>query len=168
MRRSLASSAFLFIVLSMNGSVRAQVPSSASSTDSAAVAAVVHQFLQAFSNLDWEAFRATWAAHPSAFFPMDSMPELANGRPEVEAGFEYVFTRARLALARRPPNLPPPMIKPRDLRITVYGDAALVTFMLGAPNGRIGRRTLLLVKEGKEWKIAHLHGSTAGARTQRR
>lgn len=162
MRRSFAASMFVVISLSVTGLGWAQTPDGAPSTDSAAVAQAVDQFLQAFSNLDWEAFRSAWAAHPSVFFPMDSMPGLAAGRAEVEAGFEHVFALARAARARRPRNLPPPRIRPRDLRITLYGDAALVTFELGPPTGQRGRRTLLFVKEEGGWKIAHLHGSTAG------
>lgn len=164
MRRSFAACLFLVVSLSVNGTVRAQTPEGDSSSDSAAVAQAVDQFLQAFSDLDWDAFRAAWAAHPTVFFPMDSLPGLAEGRAEVEADFSQVFARARAARARRSPNLPPPGITPHNLRITLYGDAALVTFTLGPPNGRMGRRTLLLVKQEDGWKIAHLHGSTAGRR----
>ena len=162
MRMSLSVGALLVIGVTAPGAAGAQLPGGPASADSAQVAEVLQQFLHAFVTLDWDAFRATWAQHPSVFFPMNSTPDLADGRSEVDAGFQRIFARARAARARRPADRPPPTIRPRDLRITVYGTAALVTFVLGPPNGRIGRRTLLLVKEESGWKIAHLHGSMAG------
>lgn len=60
-------------------------------------------------------------------------------------------------------------LKPRELRVDRYGDVAVVTFMLDGVTGATGsklptlRRTLVFVLEQGNWKVAHFHGSTAGA-----
>ena len=54
----------------------------------------------------------------------------------------------------------PPYMKlePKDLRITMLKDAAIVTFHL--VNGKsLSRRTLVLSKYAGIWKIIHLHPS---------
>ena len=43
----------------------------------------------------------------------------------------------------------------------VRGDAGLVTFTLGRRPGDVGRRSLLFVWESGQWKLAHMHASTA-------
>lgn len=50
-----------------------------------------------------------------------------------------------------------------QLRAEVMGSTGLVTFTLGRPPGNIGRRSLLFVREGGEWKLAHLHASIVEA-----
>jgi ketosteroid isomerase-like protein len=117
-------------------------------------------FLRVFDNLDWEAFRATWASDPTVFFPFDAVPERATGRTAVEAGFRRFFDEAKAAR----PGPPYLHLNPRELRVERYGDTGIVTFMLDAPGGRVARRTLVFVRENGAWKLAHLHASAAGPR----
>ncbi len=124
------------------------------------VRAAAEHFLRVFDNLEWEAFRATWASDPTVFFPFDAAPERATGRAAVEAGFRQFFDSVK-ASRPGPPYL---HLNPRELRVERYGDAGLVTFMLGEPGGRVARRTLVFVRENGAWKLAHLHASAAGQR----
>jgi hypothetical protein len=126
--------------------------------DVAVIRAAADHFLRVFDDLDWELFRTSWASEPSVFFPSDDAPERVSGRAAVEARFRRFFDEVR-AGTPGPPYL---HLKPRELRVEPYGDAALVTFMLGEPPGRVPRRTLLFVREDRTWKLAHLHGSAAG------
>jgi hypothetical protein len=121
----------------------------------APIQAAAEQFLRVFDDLDWELFRASWAAEPSVFFPFEDSPERVTGRVAVEARFRRFFDETR-AHTSGPPYL---HLKPRELRVERHGDAGLVTFMLGGPGERIGRRTLLFVMENGTWKLAHLHAS---------
>jgi len=128
---------------------------SIASDDLNPIRTAAEQFLRVFDDLDWEPFRASWSAEPSVFFPFDDTPERVAGRAAVEARFRRFFddTRSRTS---GPPYL---HLKPRELRVERYGDAGLVTFMLDGPGDRVGRRTLLFVRENNEWKLAHLHAS---------
>jgi len=119
------------------------------------IRAAAEHFLRVFDNLEWEPFRASWAAEPSVFFPFNDTPERVTGRAAVEARFHKFFEETRV----RTPGPPYLHLQPRELRVDRHGDAGLVTFMLGGPGERIGRRTLLFVLENGTWKLVHLHAS---------
>jgi hypothetical protein len=55
-------------------------------------------------------------------------------------------------------------LQPRDLRVQIIGNAAVVTFELDG--GFVNRRTLVLRKAGEAWKIAHLHASEVAVSPQ--
>lgn len=116
-------------------------------------------FLTVFQNLDWDEFRAIWSKDPTVFFPFDDTPERVTGNA-VEARWRQFFDDRR-----RQGGVPPYFqVTPRHLLVQRHGDTAVVTFDLGeSPNPRRGRRTLIFVKEGDAWKLAHLHASAAGA-----
>ena len=118
------------------------------------VRAATDRFLVAFGNLDWEAFRATWSSSPTAFFPFSDIPARASGRAEVERQFQALFDEARASM----PGPPYFKFQPEQLQVQSFGDSALVTFMV-KKEGRLSRRTLFFVREGGEWKLAHLHAS---------
>lgn len=143
------------LVISVSNPVGAQ---SKAPDDTAAVRSAAERFIFVFENLDWDAFQAAWASEPTVFFPFDDTPGRVTGRRAVESRWRRFFDEVR-ARGSGPPYL---QIRPRDLRVTPYGEAALVTFNLGGPPGPMGRRTLVFVKEEGEWKLAHLHASTAG------
>ncbi len=98
------------------------------------------------------------ASEPTFFFPFDDTPERVTGRAAVDARFRRFFDQVR-ARGSGPPYL---NLKPRELRVERYGDAGLVTFELGGPGGRMGRRTLLFVRENGAWRLSHLHAAVAG------
>ncbi len=123
--------------------------------DPAPIRVAAELFLRVFDNLEWEPFKASWAADPSVFFPFDDTPERVTGRAAVEERFHRFFDETRA----RTPGPPYLHLQPRELRVERHGDAGLVTFMLGGEGERIGRRTLLFVRENGAWKLAHLHAS---------
>ncbi len=122
------------------------------------VEAAFQRFLVAFNNLDWNAFRNALADDVTVFNP--DIPEAPNldrldGRQQVEAGFKSVF-----AAARQNANGPPYLhITPRNVRIQMYGDSAILTFEFNRDNNSFGRRTLVFHRESAGWKIAHIHAS---------
>lgn len=145
----------------------AQTPMTAAQSkapeDLAGIRAAAERFLRALDDLDWEAFRASWASEPTVFFPFADTPDRVIGQVAVEVRWRRFFEEVR---AHRPG--PPYLhLKPRDLRVERYGDVGLVTFMLdglSTVGGRqlpVLRRTLLFVREHETWKLAHLHASAA-------
>jgi ketosteroid isomerase-like protein len=114
-------------------------------------------FLDAFNNLDWERFQATFTDDATIFL-FDW--QTAGRRDLQSSGFSVMEERRAMAAQRgSPPYL---NLMPRDLLIEVFGDAALVTFHLGIVGSQstLNQRTLLLVREENTWKIHHLHAST--------
>ena len=61
-------------------------------------------FIEAFSNLDWEPFRDSFAADATVFFPFPDVPRRANGKEEIEALFKSFFDDVRSATTE-PPGL---------------------------------------------------------------
>lgn len=124
--------------------------------DQAALVQAAGHFLRVFDNLEWEAFDAAWSTSRSVFFPFKDTPECVEGAG-VAARFRRFFDEVK-ASRPGPPYL---RLQPNALRAEVRGDAGLVTFTLGRRPGDVGRRTLLFVWESGQWKLAHLHASTA-------
>lgn len=50
-------------------------------------------------------------------------------------------------------------LQPRNLKIEIAGDAAIVTFHLDDRPGFVNRRTVILRKFTESWKLTHLHAS---------
>lgn len=133
-------------------------------SDSAEVFATVRRFLTAFEGLDWPAFRASFEDSATVFHPAADMAERIQGRAAIDSTFGRVFAEIRKAAPRGPPfqHLPP-----LDLRIASLGPGlALVTFHL-RNDGRLGRRSLILHRAGRVWRIVHLHASNIPRATLR-
>jgi ketosteroid isomerase-like protein len=111
-------------------------------------------FIQAFDNLDWERFRSAFADEATVFYPR-AFPRRADGRAEFERTFQHVFEQIRAGRSKGPYM----DLQPRDLRIQVAGDTAIVTFHLDDRPGFLNRRTIILRKTERGWKIIHLHAS---------
>src|SRR5262245_6518398 len=113
-------------------------------------------FIKAFNNHDWEPFRNCFADDATVFFPSATMAAArANGRTEIEAIFKTLFDAAR----KRKDSPPYLNIEPKDTRIRVSGNTAVVTFHLGGKDS-LGRRTVIFEKLKGKWLIVHLHAST--------
>jgi len=59
------------------------------------------------------------------------------------------------------------MPPPKEMKIQLYGNLAIATFHLEDRGGFLNRRTIVLSRTDKGWKIVHLHASevaVAGAR----
>lgn len=152
---SLALASVSYSALPAQCQSAAQNKPQTANTDSLAVQRAAEAFLVAFNNLEWESFRRSFSDDATAFFPFSQVPRLANGRAEVEAVFKLFFDEVR----KRKPGPPYQNIEPKDLKVQVLGDAAIVTFHLGGDDP-VGRRTLVFQKQKGEWLIAHLHAST--------
>ena len=111
-------------------------------------------FIQAFDNLDWERFRASFADDATVFYPRE-FPHRADGRQEFEKTFEKVFDRIRAGRTQGPYM----DIQPRDLELQIAGDVAIATFHLDDRPGFLNRRTIVLRKQTLGWKIIPLHAS---------
>jgi len=120
------------------------------------VQSAAEAFIKAFNNLAWEPFRNCFADDATVFFPSATMAAArANGRTEIEAIFKNLFDAAR----KRKDSPPYLSIEPKDMRITMSGAAAVVTFHLGGKDS-LGRRTVIFEKQKGRWLIIHLHAST--------
>jgi hypothetical protein len=132
-------------------------------TSEAQVQHLMADFLMAFDNLDWPAFRQCWAANPVVFFP--SLVNPAGKRTEDAAGFEEVWRRQfglirDNAATRGVTKAPFQNIQPKDMRIDFPAPSvAVATFHLGPNNNVLGRRMFVIVKTVEGWKITHLHAS---------
>ena len=127
------------------------------SADSVAVANTMEHFLRAFNDLDWDAFRDNFADSATVFQPLPSSLLRNDGRAEFESVFENFFDAVR-SDRNGPPYL---NIQPRDVRIQMLGEVAVVTFHLRTDDRpSVGRRTFVLRKqEDGAWRIVHLHAS---------
>ena len=112
------------------------------------------KFVQAFDNLDWDNFRVAFADNATVFYPR-GFPERADGRAEFEKTFKAVFQQIRDGKAA-PPYMD---IQPRDMKLQMFGELAIVTFHLDDRAGFLNRRTMVLNKTEFGWKIVHLHAS---------
>jgi ketosteroid isomerase-like protein len=121
----------------------------------AEVTAALRAFLDAFENLEWDAFRSSFAGDACVFFPSARTPGRFCGTQAIEARFRQVFDEERRA-APGPPYL---RLRPEELVVQALGeDVAVVTFHLR--NGqRLARRTIVFRRDGSAWRIVHLHGS---------
>ena len=125
-------------------------------SDSLAVQRAAAAFIEAFNNLDWERFRYSFSDDATTFFPSRSgeSPRRANGRDEIEARFKPGFDEIR----KSKPNPPYLNIEPKDLKIQMLRDGAIVTFHLDGDDS-VGRRTVVFQKRKGKWLIVHLHAS---------
>jgi ketosteroid isomerase-like protein len=118
-------------------------------------------FIQAFDNLEWDRFCAAFSDDATVFYPRE-FPNRANGRQEYERTFQKVFDRIRAGRTQGPYM----DIQPRDLRLQIAGDLAIVTFHLDDRPGFLNRRTVVLQKQPSGWKIIHLHASEVAAQVK--
>jgi ketosteroid isomerase-like protein len=146
------------ICLLLAGSLWAQ------STPEGQVRHLVADFLTAFNNLDWPAFRQCWNENPVVFYP-SLVPNSTGRRTEDLAEFETAWRRQfdlihDAAAKRGITKAPFQNIEPQDVRIDFPAPtAAVVTFHLGPNNNVLGRRMFVIVKTPAGWKITHLHAS---------
>jgi ketosteroid isomerase-like protein len=142
----------LVALLYMSAGLHAQSTKS-SKTDSVEVISTANSFVDAFSNLRWEEFRQFFAEEAAAFFPPSANhPTRAENREEVLNIFKKVFENAKQH------NKSKIDIQPKEVRIQMLSDCAIVSFHLNDPD-LFGRRTIILQKQKDKWLIVHLHAS---------
>ena len=138
-------------------------PVSANKDSQKEVKQAFESFIRAFNNLEWDAFRNTFADDITIFNP--DIPEASglgrlDGRQQVEASFKSVFA-ATLQQASGPPYL---HIVPKNVRVQIYGDSAIVTFQFERDGFSFGRRTMVFHRESAGWRIVHIHASNVARR----
>jgi purine nucleosidase len=123
----------------------------------ASIESSLASFVAAFRDLDWPAFRACFSQDPTIFHPSAKNIWRVDTPEEFEQAWQRVFARIKNNSQRA--VAPYQDLKPRDLRIErLSEDVALVTFHL--EDGRmLDRRTLVMKREGSQWKIVHIHAS---------
>lgn len=127
----------------------------AQNKDSIAVINSATSFVTSFNNFDWATFRASFTDDATIFYPFWNQAKRFRGRQDIEAAWLAIFPEFA-----DPQNARKLQISPRDINIQLYGKTAILTFHLGDGVSRLGRRTLVMVKEKRDWKIAHLHASS--------
>src|ERR1700678_4588092 len=114
---------------------------------------VLTDFLTAFNNLDWPAFRQCWADDPVVFYP-STVPSPTGKRTEGTAAPEAAWRRQfdlqrDIAAKRGVTKAPFQNIQPQDVRIDFPAPTiAVVTFHLGRSETSIARRMFVIAKHG--------------------
>jgi ketosteroid isomerase-like protein len=139
------------VLLGVGNQLRAQ----SDTTSEAAVRQAAVRFVDAFSNLDWARFAASFDSTATIFHPSAALMGRIEGRDSLVKSFQGLFKDIPNQRSG-PPYL---TIRPRDVLVQMVGDAAIVTFHLGE-RPRLSRRTLVFVRRGDRWLIAHVHASS--------
>ena len=122
--------------------------------DSITVLKSVTRFVKAFNEFDWTNFEASFTDDATIFFPFWNQSKRIRGKQAIDSAWLTIFPEfTDIKNTRRL------QITPIDINIQVYQETAIVTFHLGDGVKTLSRRTLVMIKENKQWKIAHLHAS---------
>jgi ketosteroid isomerase-like protein len=126
------------------------------------IEAALRRFFAAFENCDLTQMEAM--LDPDCV----SFPQAVEGRSRLSyveldgfrrsAGMPPDMGRIVQAMPKGVSGPPYHSIRPTDLLIQVFGDAAIATFHL-EHEGSLGRRTIVLAKRGGDWRIVHIHPS---------
>ena len=123
--------------------------------DSLTVLKAAGNFVTDFNNFNWEGFRGSFTEDASIFYPFCTQAKRISGKQDIEKTWLTIFPEfADTANTRKL------QINPKDLQIQLYGKTAIVTFHLGDGVNSLSRRTLVMIKQKRKWKIAHLHASS--------
>ncbi len=126
----------------------------ATNKDSVAVRKAATEFVTAFNTFDWPTFRKAFTDDATIFFPFWERARRVGGRTDFESAWTTIFPEFL-----DPNNKTRLQIDPKNLYIQIYGNTAIVTFHLGDGKISLSRRTLVMIKEKRKWRIAHLHAS---------
>ena len=123
------------------------------SKDSLAVLKATQTFVKSFTSFDWKVFKNTFSSKATIFFPTWEQGKRRTGQKEVEDTWTEIFPEFIDSTKKFDFK-----IEPKDILIQLYENTAIVTFHLGGGDF-LSRRTIVFVKENKDWKIVHLHAS---------
>jgi uncharacterized protein (TIGR02246 family) len=123
-------------------------------SEDAEVRRTLQEFLTAFENLDMDRFMTFFANDASVFYPRGTAQRV-YGREAIQRYFAAVFEEIR-GQQTHPPYM---HVDPKDLKIQVMGDTAVITFHLDDRPGTLNRRTIIMHRTKGVWKIVHLHAS---------
>lgn len=126
------------------------------SRDSLQVVIATKKFVDVFANLKWDEFISFFSDDATCFFPAYRMqPQRAASKEELAKTFKLLFENARKQKTE-PPYL---TIEPKEIKIQMTGEVAIVTFHLNSASN-FGRRTIVFKKQNENWLIIHMHAST--------
>ena len=140
---------FIILSLLINFSLKAQ------NKDSIAVMKSVNNFVTAFNNFNWAAFRESFTDDATIFYPFWEQARRIHGKQEIEKVWLTIFPEFGDTN-----NIIKLQISPKKVNLQLYQQTAIVTFHLGDGLNALSRRTLIMVKKKRSWKIAHLHASS--------
>ena len=147
----------LFLLIAVSSSLCAQNTPSQQKD----VQATVENFINAFDNLDWQAFRTCFSTTATIFHPAAPNINLIDSPDQFEKAWLGVFERIKKNSGRTSP--PYMKLSPLDLRVEkLSADVALVTFHL-VDGSTVNRRTLVFKRDPDGWKIVHIHASNITA-----
>ena len=130
--------------------------------DSVSAEAALMAFLRSFAACDLPTMEAAFAPDATSFDALTaSTGEPAPPRASLKRapGMPERMRQIALTLPKERPG--PPYHRPdliQDLLVQVVGDMALCTFHFDNPE-RLGRRTIVLVRRERQWRILHIHAS---------
>lgn len=139
----------IILSLLINFSLKAQ------NKDSIAVIKSVNNFVTAFNNFNWAAFRESFSDDATIFYPFWNQARRIQGRREIETAWMTIFPEFGDTNNTRKLQ-----ISPKDINFQLYRQTVIVTFHLGDGVNTLSRRTLIMVKKKRSWRIAHLHASS--------
>ncbi len=166
MRRRIPTGAVAAVALAAvwcAGGARAQTPPVASPAPAAAeklspkeqaVLNVIEGFMAALNAADIDKLSPYFAPDATMFFPLAPLSHRLENKDQIVKVFTVFFQSIRKG--KSGPDYM--SLVPEDLRIQVYGDAALATFHFKGPD-LISRRTLVLARQGGKWLVVHMHAS---------
>lgn len=139
----------IILSLLINFSVTAQ------HKDSIAVMKSVNNFVAAFNNFNWNTFRESFNDDATMFHPFWNQARRIQGRQEIETAWLTIFSEFVETTNSRKLQ-----ISPKDINLQLFRQTAIVTFHLGDGLNTLSRRTLIMIKKNRSWKISHLHASS--------
>jgi len=112
------------------------------------------RFIEAFNSLNWKPFYQSFSTDATIFFPDWEQSRRRSGRLAIDKTWLEIFPEFNDTTTTLRLN-----IKPEGLLIQRYGRTAIVTFHLGSGERFLARRTIVMVRRNRQWKITHLHAS---------
>jgi len=126
------------------------------------VMAALDKFLRAFENGNFETMEASMTndayIFPRAIMSNDITKPIENANYRRINGLDPQMKQVINSLRESGKQPPFMKLEPKDLKITMLKEAAIVTFHL--ENGKsLSRRTIVLAKNDDRWQIVHIHPS---------
>lgn len=126
------------------------------------VMAALDKFLRAFENGNFDTMEASMTndayIFPRAIMSNDSLGPIDNANYRRIYGLDPQMKQVINSIRESGKQPPFMKLEPKELKITMLKEAAIVTFHL--ENGKsLSRRTIVLAKNDGAWQIVHIHPS---------
>ena len=133
-----------------------QLKATASNQDEEEVRNFIAFFVRAFEDLDWTKFRSCFAEAATIFYP-EFFSRRVEGNSNIDSAWQQVFQNIKIQSGKsRAPYMD---LNITDAQVQILQDAAVVTFHVKHAGTVVERRTLVVQKRSRRWKIVHLHAS---------